>query len=141
MTKAKASFNLSALDTISACNKPVEIEIKDISGAPTGVFFSVLGKDSDVYRGRVRALADEALRRQASGKPAVEKIDELERKNIDALVAATVGWRTGVLPTLAWGDEQLEFSPDNARKVYAALLPVREQISEAINSVENFMRA
>lgn len=141
MAKAKA-FDLGALDTIEACNKPAEIEIRHpVTGAPTGVFISVLGKDSDVYRGRVRSLADQALRNQAAGKAPIENIDGLERKNIDALVAATVGWRSGDEPVINLKGEELEFSAANARKVYEALLPVREQVAEALNNLGNFMPA
>jgi hypothetical protein len=141
MSKAKG-FDLGSLDTFEACNKPAEIEIvHPVNGAPTGVFFSVLGKDSDTYRGRVRALADEALRKQAFGKVQPEKIDDLEKKNIAALVAATVGWRTGDEPVVTVKGEKLEFSPANARKVYEALLPVREQVMEALNNLGNFMPA
>ena len=141
MTKTNA-FDLSALDTIEACNKPAEIEIRHpVSGAGTGVFFSVLGKDSDTYRGRIRGLADQTLRSQALGKPQVETIDALEKKNIDALVAATTGWRTGDDPVVTVKGEKLEFSPANARKVYAEILPIREQVAEALNNLGNFMPA
>lgn len=133
-------FDLGALDTVEACNKPAEVEIvHPVTGAATGVYFSVLGKDSDTYRSRIRALADQSLRNQALGKAPVETIDTLERRNIDALVAATVGWRTGDDPKVMLKGEALEFSPANARKVYEALLPVREQIAEALNNLGNFM--
>lgn len=141
MTKAKA-FDLGSLDTVEACNKPAEIEIRHpVTGETTGVFFSVLGKDSDTYRGRIRSLADQTLRSQALGKPQVETIDALEKRNIDALVAATTGWRTGDEPVVTLKGEKLEFSPANARKVYEALLPVREQVAEALNNLGNFMPA
>lgn len=140
MAKAKA-FNLKALDTTEACNKPFEVEIRNINGQPTGFFISVLGAHSTVYRNIVRVMADEALRKQASGKVSAENIDKLEAKNIDALVAATVGWRVGDSNVIELGDEQLEFTPANVRKVYEQLIPVREQVSEAINDLGNFMPA
>lgn len=140
MVKAQG-FDLGALDTVEACNKPAEVEIRHpVTGAGTGVYFSVLGKDSDTYRSRIRAYGDEMLRKQAFGKASAETVDTLERKDIDALIAATVGWRTGDSPVVALHGESLEFSPANARKVYEALLPVRDQVREAINSLENFIR-
>jgi len=141
MAKASSTFNLSSLDTIAACNRPVEIQIKDTNGVPTPFFISIVGKDSDVYRGRVRALADDQIQKQAMGKRSGETIDKLEAKNIDALVAATTGWRLGDGNVVELGDEQLEFSAANVRRVYAGLLPVREQVSEAINDLANFMPA
>jgi hypothetical protein len=83
----KLPFDLGSLDTIEACNKPAEIEIKHpVTLVGTGVFWSFVGKDSDIYRGRVRGMADESLRRQAMGKGAADQtLDKLEAKNIDAL--------------------------------------------------------
>lgn len=142
MSKVASKFDLNSLNTIDACNKPAEIEIKHpVSGVGTGIFVKVLGKDSDAYRSRVRAMADESLRRQAIGKSGSgdTSIDKLEAKNIDALVAATVGWREGDDPALDLGGERLEFNAANARKVYEAILPIREQVAEAINDLGNFM--
>lgn len=153
MTKAAAAFDLSGLDTIEACNKPVEIEIKHpVSGVGTGVFVSIVGKDGDAYRSRVRGMADDSLRRSAMGKNASDtSIDKLEQKNIDALVAATTGWRTQAPaligekpesdPAVMMKGERLEFNAANARKVYSEILPIREQVSEAINDLGNFMPA
>lgn len=146
MTKAKAKNRvmLGDLDTVAACNKPFEVEIRHpVTGEGTGVFFSVLGSHSDTWRNRVRAIADQALRNQAMGKAKVETLDAIEKKNIDALVAATVGWRHG--------DEQgrvelhpnewLDFTPENVCRAYTELLPVREQVAEALNNLGNFMPA
>lgn len=144
MTAKKASFDASSLNTIDACNKPAEIEIRHpVSGVPTGLFISVVGKDSDTYRGRIRAMADESLRRQAIGKSASAdtSLDKLEAKNIDALVAATAGWRTGDDPAVMLNGERLEFNAANARKLYMEILPIREQVAEAINDLGNFMPA
>lgn len=142
MKKETEAFDLGALDTIEACNKPAEVEIKHpVTGAPTNVFISVLGKDSDAYRSIVRGMADESLKKQALGKGSDQTLDKLERKNIEALCAVTVGWRTGDDPAVTVRGERLAFSGANARKVYSELLPVREQVTEAINNLENFMPA
>lgn len=136
------TFDLGSLDTIEACNKPAEIEIKHpVTGAPTGVFISVLGKDSDTYRSIVRGMADETLKRQAMNRSSDDSLEKLERKNIEALVAVTTGWRTDKEPTVTLNGDRLDFNPANVRKVYSALLPVREQVTEAINNLENFMPA
>lgn len=137
----KASFDLNSLDTIAACNKPFEVEIKDVHGNPTGFFISVLGRDSDVYRKLVREEADAELRQQARGKREPESIDKIEDKNLKGLVAATVSWRFGESKTVPLDGEELECTPANARKVYERLLPVRNQVQEAIANVENFMSA
>lgn len=138
-----ATFDLSDLDTKEACNKPAEIEIRHpVSGVGTGIFWSLVGKDSDAYRGRIRAMADEQLRRQAVGKGAADAtLDKLEQKNIDALVAATVGFRTGDDPFVTLKGEKLDFSAANARLILTEILPIREQVAEAIADLGNFMTA
>ena len=138
-TKAK-TFDLAALDTVAACNKPVEIEIENPnSHEKLGVFFSIVGKDSDAYRARIKAMANENMQRTAlmsqRGKVDIPNIDKMEEKNTDALVAATVGWRNVFLDGV-----ELPFSIENARAVYSRIFPVRDQVSEAINDLSRFMK-
>lgn len=134
------TFDASDLDTIAACNRPVEIEIKRaVSGAGTGLFISVVGRDGDAYRSRVRAMADENLRR-AGGRSDVS-LDKLEAKNIDALVAATVSWRSdGDDGHITLRGERLECTPPNVRRLYTEILPIREQVSEAISDLSLFIK-
>ena len=139
MATKKAGFDLASLDTVAACNKPVEIEIKSVTGQPTGFFVSVLGKDSDAYRTIVRGMADESLKRQAMGKQDAATLDKIEKRNIDALVAVTTGWRFGETRTAPLDGEELDFNDANVRRLYERLLPVREQVAEAVNDLENFI--
>jgi hypothetical protein len=141
MGTKKATFDLASLDTVAACNKPIEVEIRSVTGQPTGFFISVLGKDSDAYRTIVRGMADESLKRQAMGKQDAATLDKIEQRNIDALVAVTTGWRFGESQTAPLDGEALEFSAGNVQKLYKRLLPVREQVAEAVNDLENFMKA
>jgi len=145
MTNTKTpSFDLASLDTIAACNVPCEIEIQHpVTMEKTGIFISVVGKDSDVYRDRIKALANENLARDAArrGKQERPDIDKMEAKSIDVLVASTVAWRSANTPGQVMLDgDALDFSPDNAHKIYNRILPIREQVQEAINDLENFMR-
>lgn len=138
MTKKKSGFNLAKLDTIAACNKPIEIEIRDTDGEPTGVFFSIVGRDSDAVRARMRAIGEEEMQAEITG--ASQAIDKAERRTISTLVAATTGWRDGDNPTLEWGSDRLEFSPDNAARVYGGILPIRDQVSAALFDISRFMK-
>ncbi len=138
MTKSKV-FDISSIDTVAACNKPYELEIEHpTTKEKTGVFISIVGKDSDAYRQRVKAMANENMQRTAvlsqRGKTDIPNLDKLEAKNIDALVAATVEWRNMVMD-----GETLDCTPENVRKVYTRILPIRDQVQEAINDLENFM--
>lgn len=133
------TFDLSSIDTIAACNKPFALTIiHPLNREKTDVVFHVVGKDSTVYRDKIKAIANENMRREAlqsrRGKEEIPSIDKMEAKNIDALVAATVGWEN-----VSLDGQVLEFSVGNARKVYERILPVREQVLEAINDLENFM--
>jgi hypothetical protein len=135
MSKTTA-FDLASIDTIAACNKATEIEITNpATGVGTGVFISVIGRDSDVYRSRIKAMANENIQREATGRRKTDTIDALEAKNIGALVAATVSWRNVVLD-----GEALECTPENVRTVYKRILPVREQVQEAVNDIASFLQ-
>jgi hypothetical protein len=138
----KKAFDLGSLDTIEACNKAAEVEIKHpVNGSSTGVFISVLGRDSDTYRGIVRNLANETLAKRAQGKAIDTNMDKMDDKNIEALVAVTTGWRTGDEPVVVVKGEKLDYSAANARKLYSGLLFVRDQVQEAVDNLENFMPA
>lgn len=133
-TDTPVGFDLSAIDTIAACNKPFEVEIiHPVTKDALGVFISVVGKDSDVYRAKIKALTEESLTRSARGK-SIKSIDKIEADNINALVAAITGWRNVVLD-----GEVLTYSNANARKLLTRILPIREQVQEAVNDLENFM--
>lgn len=136
--RKKGGFNLAKLDTIAACNKPVEVNINDVNGKPTSVFVSIVGRDSDAVRGRVRDFADQEMQAEAVGQSSA--VDSGERRTVEMLVAATTGWRDGDDPALQWGDERLEFTPDNARKVFTGIIPIRDQLSVAIFNLSLFMK-
>lgn len=133
-TATPVGFDLAAIDTIAACNKPFEVEIiHPVTKDALGVFISVVGKDSDVYRAKIKALTEESLTRSARGK-SIKSVDKIEADNINALVAAITGWRNVVLD-----GEVLTYSNANARKLLTRILPIREQVQEAVNDLENFM--
>lgn len=141
--KKDQTFDASALNTIDACNKPVEIEIRHpVSGVGTGIFISITGRDGDAYRGVIRSMVNDNLRKQAVGKVSVDdaNLDKAEQKNIAALVTATKGWRTGEETVIVLAGERLEFTPANAKRLYTEILPIREQVSEAINDLGNFIQ-
>lgn len=141
MTKATRKFSLADIDTISACNKPFKLEIISAkTREPTGMFVYIVGKDSDVYRAKKDALANEWLAREAANarrnKFEPESISKLEAKNIDAIVAAITGWEGFAFNV---DDPDLEFTDENIRMVCRKYPPFKEQVQEAINDLENFM--
>lgn len=143
-TTETASADLSALDTITACNKAKEIElVHPTTRVGLGIFWSVMGKDSDVYRERVRAMADENLRRANADLPPLDNtLSKLEAKNIATLVAVTTGWRSKAKPgVVTLKGEELSFTADNVRRVLTELPAAREQVQAAVNDLGNFMDA
>lgn len=141
MTK-KTAFDLASLDTVKACNKPFELQIKDVHGKPTEFFISVLGRDSDVFTKLTADKHDEMTKRRALGEEVVaETYGQSQKSSVDFLAALSVSWRVGDSPTVSLDGEELEFSPENARKVYARITPVRTQVDQAILKIENFMPA
>lgn len=140
MSKTEA-FDLASIDTIAACNKPFEMElVHPVSRIGTGIFFALVGKDSDIYRSRIRAMADSRLR----GAKDDDSLDKIEAKNVEALCAANVAWGKrgpdGKLDGIVeLGGEKLEFTPANQRTVFTKILPAREQAQEAINDLGNYL--
>lgn len=140
--KTTEAFDLAALDTTTACNKPREFEIvHPVTRAPTGIFWSVLGKDSDVYRNKVRSKADENIRRSNAGLgPIDNSLSKLEAWNIDTLVAATTGWRSAKGDeTVTLAGKALPFTTENVREVLTKLPVVREQVQEAVNDLSGYL--
>lgn len=130
--KKETMFDISAIDTVEACNKPFELQIEHpVTGDKLPVFISIVGKDSDIYRSKIKALANKQI---AGRNKQTETVDTLEAQNVNVLVAATVGWRG-----MAMDGEELAFTPENARKVYKRILPIRNQVQAAIDDLGNFM--
>lgn len=137
-------FDLAAIDTATASDKGFELELRHpVTNAATGVFITVLGKDSKVFKDYVRAKANERLRKDMMtrnrGKdndpPTVE---QLERDTIDLLTACTLSWRDGDAASITLGGKALEFNEANVRTVYA-ITPIRDQVDEAIGDMGNFL--
>jgi hypothetical protein len=142
MSKAAKKFDLGDLDTVAACNKPAEINIKHpVTGDPTDVFVSALGKDSDKYQAAINRLAEEGMRSRAMGVKDDDSAAGALKNNIDILSQITTGWRTGDAPIVTVNGEDYEFSTVNAAKLYGKLKFVREQVLGGIFNLANFFPA
>lgn len=141
-------IDLAAYDAATPCDEGAEVELlHPVTGAPIGVFVTVLGKYSKVFIDHTRRNSNEYLRKaqmlKRRGKeeetPTVEKFEE---KSIDLLVACTTGWRTGDKPMIVFEGKELPFSPANAALIYGSpkLSWIRTQVDEAIADLGNFMK-
>ena len=135
-----ASFDLSALDTKSAAENAHEFELTHlVTGAPLGVFFSVVGDDSQA----VRELSIKALHKMQRSKSQAEKrgktfeftLDEIEAATADSATARVVGWRNVVL-----NGEALAFNESNARMVFTQYPWIGEQVISESKELGNFVK-
>lgn len=141
-------IDLASLDAATPCDAGAEIElVHPVSGAPIGVFVTVLGKYSKVFIDHTRRSSNEYLRKaqmlKKRGKdeePAT--VEKFEEKSIELLVACTVGWRTGTKKAITFEGKDLEFSAVNAALIYGTpkLAWIRTQVDEGIADLGNFMK-
>lgn len=156
---ANQAIDIAALDTIAASDKGAEIELTHpTSNKPLGLFVTILGKDSQIFREYVRDKVNARLRDQASAdrrnKPLPPKTaEQADAEAVEALTLCTLGWRSQVRgpggklvegsesPAWTIAGEELTFSVANAMRVYTDFLWIREQVDNAIGDLENFMPA
>jgi len=108
--------DFAELETKTAANEGVEIEIMKPDGESSGLFIRVLGQDSDAFnklkerhdRARIRALSK-------GGRAAVEGMFDVNKNNeMELVCACCLGWRHvngKPMPFAIGGDEEdtLEF--------------------------------
>lgn len=145
---AKKPFDLGDLDTASASDKGARVEIvHPVTKDGVGLFVTVLGKHSQVFRDIVKDRVDRRIKEEAQankrGKEVPPKTaDEAERQAIELLAACTLAWDSGEgEPYWTLRGEKLSYNVPNAIKVYTEILWIREQIDEAIGDLENFIKA
>lgn len=143
---SKKSFDLASIDTVAACNKGFEIELKHpVTQEPLGIFWTVLGSDSDVFRDYLREVTNEKIRKEAMAKKRgrdveVDTVEVSEERAIELLTVCSVNWRSTDKPTITFKDAELEFNVPNVKKVLTGLPWIRKQIDEGIGDLENFMK-
>lgn len=139
-------LDLASLDTVAACDAGAEIELlHPTTDAPLGIFISVLGRDSRVFKDYTRQsintrLRKEAVNRKRGRDPEVATVEAAEEDSTAALVACTQGWRTGDVKTLLFKGQDLPYSPPNALLVYNALPWIKRQVDEGIGDLANFLK-
>lgn len=136
------SINLSAFDTIAACNKGNEIELIDPStNSPSGMFITLIGSDSDEFREYTRTKTNQRLKRDAMaqkrGKETeIRTVESIESENIELLVLCTKGWR-GIKDA---NDQEYPFTVQNAIALYKKYPKIYDQVNESVGNVELFLK-
>jgi len=140
MTKKKAAPSLSMFDTVAACNKGARVELLTPSGDGSGVFISILGKDSDVFKQYEKEQRDYMnrkimLARKRGQDLKLDSAEMSEEKEIDLLTRITTGWEN--MPGIE-ADTLLDFSADNVKMVYIKYPSIRRQMDDSSGDMQNF---
>lgn len=144
--KKDGLLDIGSLDTVSACDAGAEIELKHpVSGVPLGIFVTVLGKDSQVFRNHTRQMVNERIRSEAvsrrRGKEAdIRTLEQINAENVEILVLCTVSWRTGDKGCVLVKGEELAFNVPNAKKIYSTVPWIYDQVNDAIGDLANFIK-
>lgn len=95
---------------------------------------TLYGPDSTQLKSAQRSFMDKALKNGTRRKKLNMSAEQIEAQSLDILVAATADWEN-----IAFGDEELDCTPANVRKVYTQVPFIREQVEEFINERSNFL--
>lgn len=140
-SKPGKSFDLSAFNTVGACDKAVEMELLvPVSRKPSGMFISVFGKDSLIFKEHLQTREDIDRRRAFAFTKKNQAVppktaEETNAEGTALLAACTAGFRN-----LNIGGTDYPFSTDNAMKLYADYPAIREQVDAWIVDLELFMK-
>ncbi len=152
-------FDLETLDTAAGSDAGYELELLNpATKAKTGIFIKVLGKHSEVFRDIVRERTNTRLAAQAAAKRQGEDYEEnmtaetVEANAVELLTACTLGWRSETpavtksgKPTskevIKLGGKELTFTVANCKDLYTRFIWLREQVDNAVGSLENFIKA
>ena len=125
-------MDLKKLDSVAACERGMDLVIKDELDQPTDIIVSVVGVDSATYRrehARLQAKIEIAKKR---GKPIDG--DDLEALYIDLSAKCTTGWQN-----LDMGVTPVPFSVDKALEIYTAFPMIKTQVFVALYDRAGFL--
>lgn len=115
-----------------------QVEIKDDTGAPTGVYFELAGPTHPKRKNITFAAARRAQQAYLkTGKFALDDPEEQAGQNIDNLIALTLGWS-------GYTDDagvEIPFSAAAAQALYGddTMAWLVDQLQAALNEKERFM--
>jgi len=143
-------FDLGDIDTVKAANKGFDVELYHPSTEEdTGIFITVLGKDSDEFQKISRQQNKKRIDRMTKNgfrpNKATPSQEELDANGLELLAACTIGWKTidgdEEKDTILFNGEELNFSVGAAKKLYTERPWVKEQVDIAIGDRANFIKA
>lgn len=140
MTKEAKTVSIASLNAVAAGDAAFEFEYIDTLGNPTGIFFKVLGSQSEKVTKETNALIN-ARRRQE----AVRLAQVGNRRPQDAVTPVeddiTFGQRLAAIRVVGWSGITEEYSPELALKLCQTNADISSQVLDRSNEVGNFIKA
>lgn len=138
---SKKEFSLSDLDATKAGEKPFEFEFLDSDGEGTGIYFSVLGSETEAVTKEIAALVNERRKKEAArnmnnnsfrGKSNVE-FEPLESD-------VEFGQRLAAVRLVGWRGIKEEFTKEGALLLCQTNRRAAAQITQNSDNAANFMK-
>jgi hypothetical protein len=91
------SIDITSFDAVKSAGNPIKVEMKHPDGSPTGVTFSIIGKNADpviqLTKKYLRKMQSDEVLAKRRGKPVEpSSVEELEEQGIDLASVRVVGW-------------------------------------------------
>lgn len=135
---------LSIAEMEREADKGHEFEILGLNGKPSGMFLTVVGRESTNFKAAAREAENAARKvefeRIKAGAPPGSQYQTVEQdiaKLIAIYAACTTAWRNVVIDEAADGSDPLPFTPDNVKRLYAYDF-VRVQAEKEILALSSF---
>ena len=120
------------MNILDICTKDTAdcVIVHPVTGEETDIVITVYGMDSRKFR----TISKEIARRRAKDREEGKEVNEIQEDS-EMLAELTVGWKN-----VEMGDgKEMEFSRENAVKLYFLCAPIRDQVNRFIARVGNFL--
>ena len=133
-------ITLNDLDATKASAEAFEFEYINAAGEATGIFFSVLGGESEVVRAETSRLQNER-RRKAAAREVAQKVGVGARKvEFEPFESDVIyGRRLAAVRLVGWRGIDDPFTPEAALYLCQNNDHIAAQITEQSNAMENFI--
>jgi hypothetical protein len=133
-------FSLDDLDAAKASDEAFEFEYINKAGAPTGIFFSVFGAESEIVRAETARLQNERRRkaaaREINQKIGVNKPVEYDKFEDDV----AYGRQMSAMRLAGWRGITDEFTKENALRLCKSNEHIAMAITQASEEMGNFIK-
>lgn len=152
-------FDITQFGTIDAAETPVEMEFMNpLTKVGSGVFITLVGKDSDAYRALARKLQNKRFVELRKTRTLTMTAEQNEAETVRLLGACVRSWRSRLYErneegklkatenfTATFYDgknkRHLECNQANVEWVFANVPEIREQVEDFIQDRTNFLSA